>query len=360
MSNQNSVLRLGFVGGGHNSAVGYTHFLAARLDGLFEVAAGCFSRDPEINLESSRRFGVDPQRCYATPNELFAAENLDAICILTPTPDHKSTAVAALESGFNVICEKAVATSVAEAEEIAAAQKSAGRKFMVTFNYIGYPMVREAATMIRSGAIGEMQQIYCEMPQDSFTRLSTNPQGWRRRDYAVPCVSLDLGVHVVHLIHYLTSGASCKLISAAENSYGNFPEVVDTVNVLASAAPDAVVNMMWGKAALGHSNGLKFRVFGDEGSLEWEQSFPEKLLHATKDGEKRQLERGQKNLLEANRDRYNRFKAGHPAGFVEAFANIYADFAALLRSDTSVESPYDISVAQQGMALLQAIHETRR
>lgn len=350
------VLRLGFVGGGCNSAVGYTHFLASRLDGRFDVVAGCFSRNPDINIESARRFGVDPARCYATAEELFDAETLDAICVLTPTPDHKSTVIAALRSGFDVICEKAIATSVSEVQEIAAAQEEAGRRVVVTFNYIGYPMVREARAMIRAGAIGTLRQVYCEMPQDSFVRLSASPQRWRRQDYEVPCVSLDLGVHVVHLVDYLMSGAACSVIAAAENSFGDFPEVVDTVNVLASAAPDTLVSMMWGKAALGNSNGLKFRVFGDEGSLEWEQLSPETMKHVTKDGQVKRLERGQEGLFEVNEDRYNRFKAGHPAGFVEAFANIYEDFFELLIGDASPASPYDTRVASGGIELLQTIH----
>lgn len=357
MKSSDGPMRLGFIGGGTNSAVGYTHFLASRLDGLFDVVAGCFSKDPDVNAASADYFGIDSERCHPSSEALFESEDLDAICVLTPTPDHKSRVIAALRAGFDVICEKALATSVSESQEIAKVQKETGRRLLVTFNYVGYPMVREARAMIRAGAIGTLQQIYCEMPQESFARSVSNPQSWRRRDYDIPCVSLDLGVHVVHMVDYLASGSACNLIAATENTFGNFAEVVDTVNVLASCGHNTLVNMMWGKAALGNSNGLRFRVFGDEGSLEWEQALPERMRYCTKDGSIRTLERGQEGLLEANSARYNRFKAGHPAGFVEAFANIYADFATAMRDGAGEEPIYDVSSAHKGLCLLHDIHQ---
>lgn len=350
-------LQLGFVGGGANSAVGYTHFLASRLDGAFNVAAGCFSRNSEVNEATGLSFGVEPDRCYSSAQAMFHAEDLDAICVLTPTPDHKETVISALQAGFDVICEKALATSVSEAGDISQVLNESGRQLMVTFNYVGYPMVREARAMIRSGAVGSVQQIYCEMPQESFARSVSNPQVWRRTDYEIPCVSLDLGVHVIHMVHYLTSGSVCSLKAAAEATYGNFREVIDTVNVIATCEPDILVNMMWTKAALGTTNGLCFRVFGDQGSLEWKQSDPEKMRYCTKDGGVRLLERGQEGLFEANQPRYNRFKSGHPAGFVEAFANIYADFAEVLCGAVDLRSSYDISAANSGLALLNDIHQ---
>lgn len=358
-SNRRTPLKLGFIGGGLNSAVGYTHYLASRMDGLFEVSAGCFSRKPSINEETGNAFGVDSDRIYATKEQLLEQEStrLDAICVLTPTPDHADTVVAALEGGYNVICEKALATSREECDRINTALARSDSFLGVTFNYTGYPMVREARQMILTGDLGKVQQIYCEMPQEGFARRGTNPQDWRKHDYAIPCVSLDLGVHVHHLVDYLTGGAQPKSFSARQANYGLIPDVIDTVMVLADYDNDLLVNMMWGKAALGYRNGLKIRVFGDKGSLEWYQAEPETLIFATEDGQRSMIDRGQPGLIEASKQRYNRFKAGHPAGFVEAFANIYADFFEVMRLAPDQKVPHTNTAvsARQGIEFLETV-----
>ncbi len=356
---QKRALQVGFVGGGINSAVGYTHFLASRLDALFHVASGCFSRNSEINRQTASQFGVPISRCYHSIEEFLQAEadSLDAICILTPTPNHAENVTAALNAGCDVICEKAMATSVSEGKLIQDAERESGRKLMVTFNYVGYPMVREARAIIASGGIGRPQQVYCEMPQESFSRTEASPQAWRRRDYEIPCVSLDLGVHVHHLVYYLTGFNKYKSISAIENSFGKVSGVIDTVCCVGQNQ-SGMVNLMWSKSALGYANGLRFRIFGESGSLEWCQANPELLVFCDELGERRILERGQRGLLEANRPVYNRFKAGHPAGFVEAFANIYGDFSQILHNDGDEKLQiFNSSIAKQGLDFLSAIHE---
>lgn len=350
-------LKLGFIGGGLNSAVGYTHYLAARMDGEFDIVAGCFSRSEQVNTESAAAFGVDPARTYATQKDLFCSEagTLDAVCILTPTPDHAKTAGQALEAGFNVICEKALATSVAECGLISEAQRASNRFFGVTFNYAGYPMVREARQMILSGELGAIQQLHCEMPQESFSRQGADPQLWRRSDYEIPCVSLDLGVHVHHLVCYITGGGQLTGAVSKQATYGLVPNVIDTVFVLANHNQDTTVSMMWSKAALGYRNGLRFRVMGEKGSIEWLQSDPENLILARKNGERYTIDRGQGNLREAGRDRYNRFKSGHPAGFIEAFANLYLDFSYALTTEITQEhnENFSIDAATAGITFLQ-------
>jgi len=354
-------MKLGFIGGGLNSAVGYTHFLAARLDGMFEIVAGCFSRQKAINVETANRFGIDEPRCYASMDELLAKEHgkLDAVCILTPTPGHAEAVVAGLQAGFDVICEKALATSASELELIREALVATGRKLFVTFNYVGYPMVREARAIIAEGSLGRVQQIYCEMPQESFSRTEANPQDWRKRDYEIPCVSLDLGVHVHQMTHYLLGGDKCDMFTAWEASFGRIPDVIDTVTLTGNIQSLTLVNMMWGKAALGHTNGLRFRVFAERGSLEWCQSQPELLSYCDETGRRKTLERGQPGLKKANEPRFNRFKAGHPAGFVEAFANIYLDFHDGLRgADTPETDMLGWDVAAEGLTFLNEVHQS--
>ncbi len=356
-------LRLAFLGGGQNSAVGYTHYLAARMDGFFEVVAGCFSRDAKVNQQTGWAFAVPEDRIYQSIDGLLSKESgqIDAVCVLTPTPNHAETVVKCLQAGFNVICEKAIATSVAECQQIESALAATDRFFGITFNYAGYPMVREARQIIQTGVLGRIQQIHCEMPTEHFARQGANPQSWRKKDYTIPCVSLDLGVHVHHLVHYLSGGKKPLLLKSSQASYGKVKQVVDTVAALAEYEDDLLVSLMWGKAALGYRNGLRIRVFGERGALEWYQMEPEVLHHATEDGQRYVIDRGQNGLLEASKLRYNRFKAGHPAGFVEAFANIYADFAQCLVGGSETQATtqnFSADVAVQGIAMLERMAKT--
>lgn len=357
-------LNLGFIGGGLNSAVGYTHFVASKLDGHFEVSAGCFSRDSVVNAETAKAYGVASNRTYADLDHMLAAESgtLDAVCILTPTPDHAEMAVKCLQAGFNVICEKALATSVEECQLIDNAQKETGKFLGVTFNYAGYPMIREFRSMVTSGQLGQVQQVYCEMPQETFSRVGVNPQAWRKRDYAIPCVSLDLGVHVYQLVTYVTGVKNPQNVLAKSATFGPEIEVIDTVNVLADFEPNALANMMWGKSALGYRNGLRLRVFCQRGALEWCQAEPEHLYYSKPDGCRQILDRGQTDLPVANLARFNRFKAGHPAGFIEAFANIYADFWGFLSggSDSASVRHFTIEAASQGISFLELIEKQAR
>lgn len=355
-------LNLGFLGGGLNSAIGYTHFAASHMDGLFNVAAGCFSRDADTNIATAQKFGVQVDRTYADVNALLAGEanTLDAICVITPTPHHLESVSAILEAGIPVICEKALATSAENASKMVASAASKQLTLAVTFNYIGYPMVREAKAIIDSGALGALQHLAIEMPQESFLTEGACPQAWRREDYDIPCVSLDLGVHVVHLADFLSGGLAHEAVFSAEGRYGDIPDVVDTVYTTLRLEGGVLANLSWGKAALGYRNGLSFRVFGSKGSLFWNQMSPELLVYNKKDGQRHIVDRGQMGLIEANKGRYNRFKAGHPSGFIEAFANIYADLYECLSGKASVgDAALSGEVALGGLRTLSAIHNAK-
>lgn len=348
-----------------NSAVGYTHFNASRLDGHFRVDAGCFSRDPSQNERSARVYGVVPERTYQSWRELLEAEagKLDAVVILTPTPNHVEAAVEAINAGFPVICEKALAVSSADCRMIEDAVNQMRGYLAVTYNYSGYPMVRELQRMIRDGRLGSVQQIQIEMPQEGFLRQGANPQGWRRVDHAVPTVSLDLGVHVHHLVDFLTGGCKPQRIVGDQSSYGQFGGLIDNVYCLAHYQGGMRVNAWWGKTALGHRNGLRIRVFGDAASAEWYQMDPENLNWADNDGHHYVLDRGSGEAKTAQQLRYNRFKAGHPSGFIEAFANLYADIAGELRSlkegrqDRS-EFVFGATHSREGLHFLEKVSES--
>lgn len=327
-------LRIAFIGGALNSAVGYTHFNASRLDGHFRVEAGCFSRHAEQNEHTARTYGVTPERAYDNWHVLIEEERgkLDAIVILTPTPSHAEIAVAALESGYPVICEKALGVSSDECRQIDVTVTKCGGFLAVTYNYSGYPMVRELRRMIKEGHLGKIQQIHIEMPQEGYLRQGANPQEWRRHDYAVPTVSLDLGVHVHHLVDFITGGKRPLRVFGDQSSYGQFEGIIDNVYCLAKYEDEIRVQAWWGKTALGYRNGLRIRVFGSIASTEWYQMEPEDLHFSDNEGHHFVLDRGSSEATTAQDIRYNRFKAGHPSGFIEAFSNLYADIAESLRS----------------------------
>lgn len=358
-------LRIAFIGGAINSAVGYTHFNASRLDGHFRVEAGCFSRNAKHNELTAQTYGVAADRIYDNWQQLFDAEksNLDAVVILTPTPSHAEIAVAALAAGYPVICEKALGTSSEECRLIDAAVSQNNGYLAVTYNYSGYPMVRELQTMISEGRFGKIQQIHIEMPQEGFLRLGANPQDWRRNDALVPTVSLDLGVHIHHLVDFLTGGNKPQKVVGDQSSYGQFNGLIDNVYCLAQYQDELRVQAWWGKTALGQRNGLRIRVFGSVASAEWYQMQPEDLRWADNDGHYYVLDRGSSEAKTAQEPRYNRFKAGHPSGFIEAFANLYADIADDLRSfkkskTRSNKYVHGTVVAEEGIRFLEKVSES--
>ncbi|MBS1159859.1 MAG: oxidoreductase [Proteobacteria bacterium] len=355
-------LRLGFIGGALNSAVGYTHFNSSRLDGHFRVDCGCFSRHAEPNDASADTYGIAAGRSHASWQELLDKEkgHLDAIVVLTPTPDHSPIVIAALDAGYAVISEKALAVSSAECRAIGDAVQRNHGFLAVTYNYSGYPMVRELRRLIADGSLGQLQQIHIEMPQEGFLRQAAAPQAWRLKDYQVPTVSLDLGVHVHHLVHFLTGGKAPLEVVGDHSTYGQFPGVIDNVYCLARYADDLRVQTWYGKTALGYRNGLRIRVFGSLASAEWFQMEPEDLRLSQADGRHILLDRGSSDADVARQLRYNRFKPGHPSGFIEAFANLYADIAEHLRHyQAGQPAPndfvYGARQSEEGLRFLEAI-----
>lgn len=362
-------LKIGFIGGGLNSAVGYTHYTSSHLDGLFQLEAGCFSRNDTTNQATAARYAVPPARTYGHWRTLVEEEGtrLDAVVVLTPTPTHAEIVNELLAAGLPVICEKALATSAAECASIHGSVEANGGFLAVTYNYSGYPMFRELLSRCQAGELGHLQQIQVEMPQEGFLRRPKGfelptPQAWRCIDYAVPTVSLDLGVHLHHLVDVLSGGRKALRVTSVENHYGLVADVVDNVNALMVYEQDLLVNAWYGKTALGRRNGLRVRVYGSEGSGEWLQCEPERLILAGVDGSMQLLDPGSAELREASRPRYQRFKPGHPSGFIEAFANLYSDIAAALwqRRGLSQRPAGPVRGAEhamEGLALLEALHK---
>jgi len=360
-------LKIAFVGGAYDSAVGRAHRVAVEMDQRFELVAGCFSRRQEKSRDSALKYGIDPSRAYSDLNAMLNAETgkLDAIVVLTPQDQHVNQVMGSLDAGIPVICEKALVASSSEAVALRERLMAKNGFLAVTYNYTGYPMVRELKHMVESGVLGKIQQLHIEMPQEGFARMSSDgapivPQEWRLRDSLVPTLSLDLGVHL-HMIGRFLTGARPKEVVAVSSSRGNFSEITDNVQCLARYSENIDCSIWYSKTAFGYRNGLSLRIFGDKGAAEWVQENPEYIQYADNEGGRYCLDRTSKNIQVANQSRYQRFKAGHPSGFIEAFANYYADVADALKNYRSSavidfgQYVFGVDESLEGLQMLEAI-----
>lgn len=355
------ILRVAFLGGSYISAIGNTHRIAIEMDGRFKLVAGCFSRKTEVNEDSAEFYGVEASRTYAYLDRMLEAEQgrVDVILVLTPTDQHTEEVMSCLRAGYPVICEKALASSVSGGQAIRQVLEENASFLAVTYNYSGYPMVRELRSLVKSGQLGSIRQIQCEMPQEGFIALNADggprvPQDWRLRDGEISTVSLDLGTHLHSLVHFVTGAHPLRLVARC-STLGHFTEIVDTVSCLVEYSDGLHCDFWYSKVALGQRNGLKIRVYGVLGSAEWVQEAPEYLTLADNRGNRQIVDRASANLLEATSPRYNRFKAGHPAGFIEAFANYYYDVADALEgylASAPGEAPYVFGIDEATEALV--------
>lgn len=356
---------LGFIGGSTKSAVGYTHFVASQMDNNWSLQAGCFSQDLTNNQETARVYGVPEERVYPTWQAMLEAEKnkLDAVVLLTPTPMHFEIVYACLEKGYAVICEKALALNSDQVKEIIALRDKMNGFIAVTYNYSGYPMIRELRHKIESGQLGRILHFQAEMPQEGFIRIDSqgnkpSPQSWRLSDGKVPTIYLDLAVHLHQLIYYLIQQKPLEVI-ATQNSFGWFPEIVDNVSSLCCYTEGIQGQLWFSKSALGHRNGLKLRIYGSQAAAEWYQLNPEELIISYADGRREIVDRASPTEVAPNPG-YNRFKSGHPAGFIEAFANLYRDIANVfmennLSSNDQSKEVFGPELALEGLHLLEAM-----
>ena len=355
-------LKLGFVGGGLNSAIGRVHYSAALMDGLFRVECGVFSRNRQICRSTAERYCFNADKGYASLNEMLSKESLDAIVVMTPTPNHSEILKSLASYDVGVICEKPLVSSLAEWAELTAGWNNS-RDLFVTYNYTGYPMVREAQSILAEKSLGRVLHVIVEMPNDGFLRppkiggRQSPPQSWRLNDGTIPHAALDLATHALQLIRFVT----CDEISNATGKFSNqskFPDLNDTFRLFGDLTRGAEFSLWTTKTALGYRNGLNLRVHCERGSLRWDQSDPEHLFVTDSQGISRKHDRSVARG-EAAAHRYDRFKVGHPAGYIEAFANYYADiFNVLSGNDKEVESRkflFTINDALVELSILEGI-----
>lgn len=364
--------KIAFLGGSLNSAVGRAHKSAIEIDKKFSLVAGCFSRNSEVNLKTGIEYGVQIDRIYQSLFDLINAEknNLDAIVILTPTDTHYQDIITCIEAKIPVICEKSMVTSSVESKAIHDLCLKTNSFLAVTYNYTGYPMIRELQNFISSGKLGEIKNICIEMPQEGFLKIDKMgnpivPQNWRLKDGDIPTLSLDLGVHVHSIINFLIDKKPIEVV-ASVNTFGNFKSVVDDISCIVNYSGGINVNMWFSKSALGYRNGLKVRVFGEKAAAEWIQENPEYLYFSENNGNKTIIDRSNAFVDVASESRYSRFKPGHPAGFIEAFANYYFDISESLDkfktegNEILNQYTFGTSIAHEGMQFLEAITRSKQ
>lgn len=334
-------IRLGMVGGGQGAFIGAVHRIAARIDDQFELVAGALASDSIRAKASAKDLGIADDRAYGSFEEMAKgeaarADGIEAVSIVTPNHMHSPVAKAFLGAGIHVICDKPLTTTVAEAEELVALVRKTGRVFVVTHNYTGYPMVRQARAMVANGELGEIRLVQAEYPQDWLTeRLETSGQkqaAWRMdpaRSGAGGCIG-DIGTHAYNLACFVT-GLELDELLAQLSTFVEGRLLDDDVQILLRWKGGAK-GMLWAsQVAVGNENGLTLRVYGSKGGLEWAQENPNHLWFTPHGRPKQLLTRGGAGaLVEAGR--VTRIPSGHPEGYLEGFATIYAEAARAIRA----------------------------
>ena len=329
-------IRLGMVGGGIGAFIGDVHRMAARLDNRYELVAGAFSSDPARSKESAASLGIAEDRAYDDFETMARAEGeradgIEAVAIVTPNHLHHGPAKAFLEAGIHVICDKPLTSSLEHAEELRDLVAEKELLFAVTYNYSGYPMVRQARDMVAAGEMGNIRVVQVEYPQDWLsTDLESSGQkqaAWRTDPkQAGAGGSLgDIGTHAFQLVEFVT-GLEVKSLLADLNAFVPGRQLDDNAQILLRFNNGARGSLWASQVAVGHENGLRIRVYGDKASLEWFQEQPNQLRFSVLGEPPRFITTGSGATGETA-NAATRIPGGHPEGFLEAFANLYRDFA---------------------------------
>ncbi len=332
-------LKLGMVGGGEGAFIGGVHRMAARLDDRWTFVAGAFSADKERSRAFGRSLGLAEDRCYADWRGMANAEasrsdRIDAVAIVTPNHLHHGPACAFLDAGIAVVCDKPLTATLNDALDLAAAVKRTGLPFVLTHNYSGYAMMRQARAMVAEGALGAIRVVQAEYCQDWLAcDLPGNKQAAWRGDpgLAGPGGALgDIATHAYHLAVFVT-GARAQAVSAETSRFVKGRRLDDDVQIRLRWANGARGQLWASQVAIGAANGLRLRVYGETGGLEWSQEEPD-FLRFTRLREAPQILRRGGPGLGAAAAAATRLPAGHPEGYLEGFAQIYSDAAELVRA----------------------------
>jgi predicted dehydrogenase len=357
-------LKLGMVGGGEGAFIGGVHRMAARLDGRWDLVAGAFSSEAGRSAAFGRSLELSQDRCYGDWQEMARAEAarpdpIDAVAIVTPNHMHHAPAKAFLEAGIAVICDKPLTTTLADALDLAATVERTGVPFVLTHNYSGYAMVRQMRAMVAEGALGAIRVVQAEYAQDWLaTDQSGNKQADWRGDPARAGAGGALGdiaTHAYHLASFVT-GETAAALSAETSRFVPGRRLDDDVQIALRWAGGARGQLWASQVAIGAANGLRLRIYGEKAALEWAQEEPD-LLRYARLGEAPQILRRGGPGLSAAATAATRIPAGHPEGYLEGFAQIYADAAELIGGGTAPMLP-GIADGVAGMRFIEAAVES--
>jgi predicted dehydrogenase len=368
-------IRMGMVGGGRGAFIGAVHRIAANLDGQIELVCGAFSSDPQRAKDSGADLFLPPDRCYGSFEEMIETEaklpadrRMDFVSIVTPNHMHFPPAALALKHGFHVLSDKPATLNLAEAKKLAALVQKSGLLYGLTHNYTGYPLVKEARDLVKSGKLGKIRKVVVEYPQGWLaTRLEASGQkqaAWRtdpKRSGAAGCIG-DIGTHAENLAEYVT-GLKIKELAADLTTFVPGRKLDDDGNVLLRFEGGAKGVLHASQISVGEENNLNLRVYGEKGGLEWHQKAPNTLLVKWLD-QPIQIYRTGLGYLGDAAKAATRTPPAHPEGYLEAFANIYRNFAQAIRARlegkklkaTDLAHDYPkIEDGVRGMAFIEAV-----
>ncbi|WP_238368942.1 Gfo/Idh/MocA family protein [Heliomarina baculiformis] len=369
-------IRLGMVGGGADAFIGGVHRIASRIDDRFELVAGALSSTPEKAKKSGEALGLDPARSYASFEEMAEAEaaredGIEAVSIVTPNHVHYPAAKAFLDRGIHVICDKPLTSTWEDAEAMEKAVAGSKSLFILTHNYTGYPMVRQAQAMVEAGDIGKIRLVQVEYPQDWLTD-PVETEGVKQAEWRTdPARSGaggatgDIGTHAYNLASFV-SGLKASELLADLQSFGAGRSLDDNGHVLLRF-DNGARGMLWcSQVAPGNENGLKLRIYGDKGGLEWAQEDPNYLWFTPHGEATRLIRRNGAGAIDAA-NAVSRIPPGHPEGYLEGFANIYTAAADAIRAvqggsdrDAAMGPLPGISDGMEGMRFVLACVESSK
>ena len=367
-------IRMGMVGGGRGAFIGAVHRIAAAIDQQIELVCGAFSSTPEKSMASGADYFLPSERCYGTFHEMIETEKtlpegvrMDFIAIVTPNHMHFPPAKMALENGFHVLSDKPACFNTAEVKELAEIVKNSGKLYCLTHNYPGYPMVKQARQMVKERKLGKIRKVIVEYPQGWLaTKLEDNADAkqasWRTdpsKSGAGGCIG-DIGTHAQNLAEYIT-GLKIKEIAADITAFVEGRLLDDDCNVLLRFDNGAKGVLHSSQISVGEDNNLNIRVYGEKGGLEWHQKEPNSMLVKWID-EPMQVYRTGMGYMSEVAQAATRTPPAHPEGYLEAFANVYKNFANHIDAIESDETPDDICLDYpkiedgiRGMAFIDAV-----
>lgn len=361
-------VRLGMIGGGQDSVIGSTHLIAFRVDGLAELVAGAMSIDPDVAASSAAAQLVQADRQYATWQNMLAGERgredrIDAVVVITPPQFHGEISEEFLKAGIHVLCEKPMVANLKQADSLVEVTRSSEAFFAVTHCYTGYPLVREARAIVQSGALGTLRLVEGEFAAGDPGVLrepeDISKRHWHFKPSAMgkAVVLGEVGSHIHNLIEFIT-GERVATVSAELDTIAQRREIFDNAYLNVELTGGAVGRLWSSFVAAGHEHGLKFRIYGDEGGLEWNQEEPEFLWHMRPGEAPVRISRGLDSTSASARNAA-RIRPGHPEGYLLAFATIYRDFfEGVLKAQIEEDPTASLALlptAEDGLSTLKLI-----